>query len=261
MIQEILTYFKANPGWSLAITVFTTVLIWLYKEFKVLMEKDNNDKLALLQKQLDLYSSMEAAIAQVIHRPNDAFAVQNFYNKLGKSSSYFTNDIKKIVRDYYLRADTSILRTLMTFIQLECDKLHKEKSKLISSNTSSDVFETVFRLYKPFKPIVLVFVIVFVTIYFLLLSLNQNNILAVIILFIIFISLIISGSVIWGIISLAMEGDLGIYGKYRWSLTIFLIGSPFVMLLDLRLSILSLLIQIVLIVLLARSRENQLVRL
>ncbi|OBZ18452.1 hypothetical protein A8L34_02385 [Bacillus sp. FJAT-27264] len=67
MMHEILTYFKANPGWSLAITVFTTVLIWLYKEFKVLMEKDNNDKLARIQKQLDIYSSTEAAIAQVIH--------------------------------------------------------------------------------------------------------------------------------------------------------------------------------------------------
>ncbi|MFF2908481.1 hypothetical protein [Paenibacillus sp. NPDC057934] len=261
MMQEILTYFKANPGWSLAITVFTTVLIWLYKEFKVLMEKDNNDKLALVQKQLDMYSSVEAAIAQIIHRPSDAFAVQNFYNKLGESSAYFTNDIKKIVRDYYLRADISVLRTLMTFIQLECDKLHKEKSKLISSNTSSDVFETVSRLYRPFKPIILVFIIVIVTTYFILLLLNQNNILASIILFIMFISLILSGTMIWVIISLLMEGNLGINSKYRWFLIACLIVSPILMLIDLRLSVLSLLIQIVLFIFFVRSRKKQLVRI
>ncbi|OBZ18451.1 hypothetical protein A8L34_02380 [Bacillus sp. FJAT-27264] len=160
-----------------------------------------------------------------------------------------------------MRADTSGLRTLMTFIQLESDKLQKEKSKLILTNSSSDVFETVLRLYRPFKPIVLVFVIVFITIYFILLLLNQNNILASIILFIMFISLIQSGTMIWVIISLLMEGNLGINSKYRWVLIACLIVSPILMLVDLRLSVLSLLIQIVLFIFFVRSRKNQLVRI
>ncbi|MRN56745.1 hypothetical protein [Paenibacillus monticola] len=50
MLQVVFDYFRTNPTWPLAITILSTAMIWLYKEFKVMLENDNKNKLALVQK-------------------------------------------------------------------------------------------------------------------------------------------------------------------------------------------------------------------
>ncbi|MFD0870919.1 MULTISPECIES: hypothetical protein [Paenibacillus] len=65
MWSEIADLIKLNPAWSLVITILGTLLVWLYKEFKVMLAKEFNDKVAILQNKLEVYGRLEAAVVNL----------------------------------------------------------------------------------------------------------------------------------------------------------------------------------------------------
>lgn len=109
VLEEIFKQFNASSSLILVVTILFYVVAWLYKEFKSMLEKDHQRKVAFVQRQLDLYSSTEASIAQVIHRPDDSNAIHNLYIKLGEASSYFSDNLRAVIRDFYKQGDHSIL--------------------------------------------------------------------------------------------------------------------------------------------------------
>lgn len=259
MLQQIFDYFKTQPGWSLVITVAFTALVWLYKEFKVMLETDQKNKQVLLQKKMDLYSALEAAIAQVINRQDDPVAIQYLYTKMGESSAYFTGDIRKVIRDYYERADISILRTLMTFIKVETTKLDKEMVKLLEKDASSEVFDIVTRLIRPLKPIFILFMTILIAIWFLLNSLQEGEYIDIVFWLVAFFSTYFSLCLLMVIISLWIEKSLGIKGGYRWGIIIVIITCPVMCILDIKLAVVSLIIQVLSLILFVKSKKKDLI--
>ncbi|WP_044478022.1 hypothetical protein [Paenibacillus antibioticophila] len=259
MLQQIFDYFKTQPGWSLVITVVFTALVWLYKEFKVMMEADQKSKLVILQKKMDLYSSVEAAAAQVINRQDDPLAIHHLYTRLGESGAYFTEDIRKVIRDYYERADISILRTLMAFIKAETSKLEKERNKLLVTETSSDVFDAVARLFRPLKPILVLFMTILIAIGFLFNFFQADKYIDRVIWLIAFISTSFSLCLLMVIISLWIEQSLRIKGGYSWFLTIVIIICPVLSILEIKLAVLSLVVQLISFIQFIKNKKNDLI--
>ncbi|MEK4365361.1 hypothetical protein MKX68_23255 [Paenibacillus sp. FSL M8-0212] len=259
MLQELLNYFKMNPELSLISTIVCTVIIWLYKEFKVMIETDNKNKLAQIQKKMESYTRVEAAIASVLSQHNHAGAIQNLYDKFGECSSYFSEDIRELIRGFYSQRDVSILATIMSFIKAEMKKLEKQKNKIDSQDVSGDASASILRLYKPLKPILIIFIMFFVTIWFVVLALVESNAWNRIYLGVSFVTASLGVMFLAIVISVWVEGELYIRGKLDSSLKLSMIFSPLLVLIDWKLSVLSLFIQIVAGTILAKSMKKRLV--
>ncbi|WFR60562.1 hypothetical protein P9222_18405 [Paenibacillus amylolyticus] len=259
MLQQLLTYFKANPEFSIVTTIVCTAIIWLYKEFKVMIERDNQNKLARIQKRMDSYIKVEAAIASILAQPGNVGVLQNLYDKFGECSSYFSEDIRVLIREYYTRQDVANLVTIMSFIKIEIGKLDSQRNKIESQDVSGDDFDSILRLYRPLKPILLIFLLFFVTIWFLLLALLENNIWNRLYLGTSFVTTSLSVMFLFAVVVVWKNGELYIRGKLESSLKLSMLFSPLLILLDWRLSVLSLIIQIMAGILIARSMKTRLI--
>ncbi|AIQ53441.1 hypothetical protein [Paenibacillus sp. FSL R7-0331] len=222
MLEQIFGYFKTQPGWSLVITVVCTALVWLYKEFKIMLETDQRSKLTLLQKKMDLYCVVEAAAAQVISRQGDPVAIQYLYTKL----------------------------------KVETAKLDKEKNKLLALDASADVFDTVSRLFRPLKPISALFIAIVIAFGFLMNALQEDKYIDSICWLIAFSSTLLSLGLLTVLISLFMNNTLRIKGAYRISLTVVMITSPVLCLIGVRLAMFIFIIQLIATVLFVKSKKN-----
>ncbi|PQP81906.1 hypothetical protein C0Q44_19755 [Paenibacillus sp. PCH8] len=259
MLQELLNYFKMNPEISLISTIVCTVIIWLYKEFKVMIETDNKNQLAQIQKKMESYTRVEAAIASVLAQHNHAGAVQNLYDKFGECSSYFSEDMRELIRGFYSQRDTSILSTIMSFIKVEMKKLEKQKNKIDSQDSSGEASASILRLYKPLKPILIIFIMFFVTAWFVVLALVESSAWNRFYLGACFVTVSLGVMFLATVISVWVEGELYIRGKLDSFLKLSMIFSPLWVLIDWKLSILSLLIQFVVGAILAKSMKKRLV--
>lgn len=259
MVQEILSYFKPNAVWTLVITVIITVFAWLYKEFKGMLEKDNQNKITLLQKKLDLYSSTEAAIAQVIHRPDDSNAIHNLYNKLGESSSYFSESLREVVRTYYKQADPSMLMILLNYIKAETIELYKKKNKWMEQENSTDLMDKIMKLMNPIWPMLLTIFLVIVSVYVLIVTLEQNNILDAISVYVSFLTIMFSvTAIIANLLVFLEKNKLNLKGQ-RWVYTIVIILAPALIYWGGRFSFATIAVQIVCMVLLVKTKKPSLI--
>lgn len=255
MWKEIASFFKTNPELSLLITVFGTLTVWLYKEFKVMYSKDIKNKLTTVQKKLDFYGRLEASIAAVINQQNDFQAKRNLLDKLGESNSYFSEDIRGIIRDYYKLGDVSLLITLIAFIEVEMKKLDAEKRTLTSSESSEEIMDYIARLMKPVRPIMVFFVIVFVSIGLGLLVMKQDNLWDKLCLIGFSLSLFFSLMISVTLFSLMINNKLPRQGKYRWILDVGMIFTPCLVFFSWKFSLVSPVIQAILLVLYMRSKK------
>ncbi|MGD7667998.1 hypothetical protein EGH10_17495 [Brevibacillus laterosporus] len=256
MWEEIFTLVKENPAWSLLFTFLGSFTVWLYKEFNVMITADDKNKLSLIQKKMDLYGKLEAVTANVINQKDDIKALQNLYNKLGESSSYFTEDIRKIIRDFYKRGDTSLLPTLMAYFEMEITKLAKNKSILESLDIPTNTIEYILRLFRPLKPIIVIFLILLAIALYILLVLQHNNVWSKTFLTVIFISSVFSIMVLSAILSLWLDKKLPRQGKYNSLLNACMIFSPILSFWDVRLSIIVLIVQIVSLIMYGQNKNS-----
>lgn len=67
MWKEISELIGANPILTLIITILGTSTIWLYKEFKVMMNRSLRNKMEVINEKIKMYSQLEANISAVVH--------------------------------------------------------------------------------------------------------------------------------------------------------------------------------------------------
>lgn len=253
--KEFASFFKTNPELSLLITVFGTLTVWLYKEFKVMYSQSTKNKLTTVQKKLDFYGKLEASIATVINQPNDPNSKRNLLDKLGESNSYFSEDIRQIIRDYYRQADVFLLITLIAFIEMEMKKLDEEKRTLTSSESPVEIMDYIARLMKPVGPIIVFFAIIFGSVGLGLLVMQQNTLWNKLLLIAFSLSSLFSLMISIALFSLMISNKLSRQGKYRWVLDGCMIFTPCLAFLYWNLSLILPIIQLISLILYIRSEK------
>ncbi|PZT52390.1 hypothetical protein [Paenibacillus silvae] len=259
MLQQLITYVQANPVFSVIYTAICTIIIWLYKEFKTMQEKDIQNKLNRIQRKLESHIKVEAAIARYQARSDSPGNLENLYEKLGECGSGFSEDIRKLIRDFYLRRDTDSLSTVMIFIQAEIGRLAKQKNILDSRELADDAVDSVFKLLNPLKPIMAAFAIFFTFLWFISLVFSEDNIWNKVYSGTTFITVSLSIMFIFAISVVWMGGELVIREKFGTFLKLSMMLAPLFLLLNWKLSILSLLIQIVAGIILGKKLKSRIV--
>ncbi|MGG2993551.1 hypothetical protein ABEO75_16340 [Paenibacillus macerans] len=259
MLDKLIDYLQHTPVWALAMVVAFMALVWLYKEFKGMMEESNRAKLSLIQRRMDLYAGVEAAIAQAINKPEDSQAKQHLYIKLGEASSCFTGEARQVLRDYYTEEDAFVLTTLLSIVQKEIDRLDRVKEKLSPLTMPTDVVETVSKLFIPLKPIIFMFAVGVVAFFYLAAFLVQDTALSRMAVTAAYVSLLFSMMLVAAIISLLMEGHSRLvpFNYVRSVEAVVMLLAPIVSLFFLWLAIPMLLLQILSFVLFAVSQRKE----
>lgn len=244
MWESISKLIGANSTAVLIITIVGTFSVWLYKEFKVMNNENFKSKVALINKKIEMYSKLEAAIANVLHQKDRGQAKSNLYEKFGEFSSYFSNDVRRIMRDYYRQDDSSLLNTLLAFTEVEVKKLEKEKSTLSMNDTSTDVMDLMGRLVRPLSPIGMVWILVLWALFFLSQIYQTKFIWEKLSWGLISVSTLFALILIFGLISLFIDNNLSRrISVYRW---LFIMGSicpPWIAVFFVRYSLIFVLIQ------------------
>jgi len=153
-ISQLFSLVKANPMVSFLITFTVTFVIWMYKENKTVIQNDNKFNFDFNQKKALQFGQLESAISLYIKRTNEKNE-QKLVETLGNCSPYFSNDLRKIVRDYYKSYDLQTLYTVYSLVQVEIDKLHKEATDQFHDFKTKDFPSFLLRLYKPAVPILI----------------------------------------------------------------------------------------------------------
>lgn len=260
MLEEIFKQFNASSSLILVVTILFYVIAWLYKEFKLMLEKDHQRKVAFVQRQLDFYSSTEASIAQVLHRPDDSNAVHNLYVKLGESSSYFSENLREVIRDFYKQGDRSILTILLSYLKAESAELYKKKVKWQEEDDSSDFMDKIMKLMYPIVPMLLALFLFLAAFYVCFLSYLQVNLFNALSVYIAFFTLVFSGSMIMMFfIFIARHQFNRMVKGTRKIMMIGAISAPLLILWDIRLSVVTMVVQIVLSLMLYRTNRKTLI--
>ncbi|WP_010276017.1 hypothetical protein [Paenibacillus senegalensis] len=251
MLNELITYIQTNPVWSLAVTVLVSLTIWLYKEFKVMIDRNHSNKVEGIQKKLYVYGHLE--VVKVIHHPHDSLALNELMNRMGEASSYFSKDIRRISRDFYKSFDPELLPTLLEFINVELERLHQEQLGLNKYDTPTDLENYIDKLTQPLKPIGFIFLIVLVIVFYFMNFFQLSTGWERVSLTAFTLGIVLSGMVFYVLFSLWIRKDLPALGTYRWMLNGTIMLSPFLAFVQGNLSVAVLLIQLIAFVLFIRS--------
>ncbi|WP_438349444.1 hypothetical protein ACP8HI_01785 [Paenibacillus sp. FA6] len=255
MWKELMGLLGANPTVTLIFTIIATSTIWLYKEFKEMINQDHKTKIKIINESIKNYGKLQASIAEVINDEDNKQLKHNLFEKFGDYNSLFSEDIRQIILDYYRHENALYLTTLQSFIVVEQRKLVQAKKRLSVDDNSTDILDSITRLMRPFQVIVMIWLMILFGLFFISIYYAQDNIYmkfnALVLSFSAFFSLIM----LYALISLRMDNKLARQGKYRWGLISGIIITPILVLIRLDLSIVCIIIQITSLVLYVRSRN------
>ncbi|MNW44750.1 hypothetical protein D3C74_219910 [compost metagenome] len=246
-----------NPITTLVITIIGTSTIWLYKEFKEMIDRNTTTKITVVNEKIKLFSQLQINIVATIHESENNQLRLGLVDKFGEYSIFLSEDARRIWLDYIRKDDPSYLVSLLAFISVELKKLDKEKGRLLTNNSSTDIEGFILKLIDPIKPIFIVWVLVW---FGLLLFVTYNeqhtwygkfNVITV--SFTVFVSFTSA----YPLFTLKLQEQLSRQGKYRWFLYICLIAAPLLSIIYMKLSIFSLFIQIVAILLLVQRKRSE----
>lgn len=242
MWKDISELIGANPILTLMITILGTSTIWLYKEFKVMMERSSKQKIETLNNKIKMYSQLEANIAAVVHYTDNTPFKNNLIEKFGEYSIQMSEDTRRIAIDYIQSGDALYLKTLASFIQYELTKLHKARTKVLQNEEPVGIDGFVSKLFAPFKPIAFIWFIIIVSLAsYEMYSVQQIWYDRLNVLIIIFPSVILSVGTLIAILSLLFDNEVRLQGKYGWALIILL--APLIVFISKYLSVISLIVQ------------------
>lgn len=225
MWTEIATFLKANTTETLLISIIGTIVVWMYKQFKGMIDRRQQNELADARLKQGLFTKLELSIASVLHLNNE-LSKQHLYTLLGDCGPYMTNTQRTIVRDYYKHFDQMLLHSLQALTVNEVDKLGRQLDKMREEEDNSEWLSYILRLYAPIWP-VLVFAILTMYTLFIFSAVKQGATLWIqICILLMGVTVLISATLLILIIAFLVKQKLGKHGVKRWIVTSVIIVSP-----------------------------------
>lgn len=246
-----------NPVFTLVITIFGTTTIWLYKEFKEMIDQRTKTKTSTLNEKIKLYGKLQANIVALIQQSENIQLRLDFIEKFGEYIVFLSEDARRIWLDYIRHDDPSYLVSLLAFISMDLKKLDKEKMRLSADGSSTDLEEIISKLFAPFKPIFIIWIMVWGGSSLFVIYKEQYTWYGKFSIIAFSLSLLASIIVVYSLFSLMLQKQLSQQGKYRWFLNICLIAAPLLSVTYKGLSIVSLMIQIVSLMLLIKRKRSE----
>lgn len=235
-----------NPAFTLVITIFGTTTIWLYKEFKEMIDSTTKAKISALNEKIKMLSQLQANIMAMVYGNNYEQFRLKFIEEFGEYNTVLNEDTCQISLDYIRHGDPSYLATLSSFLSAELSKLNKEKMKLSKNkNKDTDIEIYISKLYAPLKPMILIW---FLVCYFLLSSamyVVQHTWYDKLNVVILSLSIFVSVVIISSMMLLVFDKSLPTQGIYKWLLFLCIVAAPLVAVICIEISIISIVIQVV----------------
>lgn len=256
MWTEIAEFLKANTTETLLISIIGTILVWMYKQFKGMIDRRQQNELATVQLKQGLFTKLELSIASVLHLDNES-SKQNLYVLLGECGPYMTNAQRAIVRDYYKNFNPMLLHSLQALTVNEVDKLGRQLDKMRENEDSSEWLSYIQRLYAPIWPMI-VFAIVTMYMVFIFSAVRQGATLWIqICILLLGVTCFLSATLLISMIVFFVKRDLGKQGVKRWFVVASIIVSPVLAFVVNRLdmSVIVLVIQIIGFVMMSRFKR------
>ncbi|MFC5404669.1 hypothetical protein [Cohnella soli] len=225
MWTEIAAFLKANTTETLLISIIGTILVWMYKQFKGMIDRRQQNELATIQLKQSLFTKLELSIASVFHLDNES-SKQQLYALLGDCGSYMTSAQRAIVRDYYKQFNPMLLHSLQALTVNEVDKLGRQLDKMRENEDNSEWLSYIQRLYAPIWPMLL-FAIVTMYIVFIFSAVKQGATLWIqICIFLLCVTFFLSATLLISMIIFLVKRDLGKQGVKRWFVVALIIVAP-----------------------------------
>ncbi|MCY9593001.1 hypothetical protein PC41400_27085 [Paenibacillus chitinolyticus] len=256
MWKDIAALFGSNPLVTLLIVVVGTSTLWMYKEFKEILNRNNIAKLNLINERLKTFGKLEAAIALALKKPEDENILVKLYDILGESSALFTKEMREVTRTFYTQGHPHILSALQIFIDNQINTSREEKAELSKYENSTDVIDKIGRMIKPFVPIVFIWAFVLLLVSYVSVLIHQQDMSAKIHWTMYFFSVLISFMFVCVLLSVDFDNKLGKQGHYRWLLLSTIMITPFVFLLYTGLWWVSISIQVIAFILLIKKQKK-----
>ncbi|MFD7525010.1 hypothetical protein [Paenibacillus chitinolyticus] len=228
MWKDIAALFGSNPVVTLLILVVGTSTLWMYKEFKEILNRNNIAKLNLINERLKTFGKLEAAIALALKKPEDESILAKLYDILGESSALFTKEMREVTRTFYAQGHPHILSALQIFIDNQINTSREEKAELSKYENSTDVIDKIERMIKPFVPIVFIWAFVLLLVSYVSVLIHQQDLSAKIHWTMFFVSVLISFMFVCVLLSVGLDNKLGKQGRYRWLLHSVILFNPIV---------------------------------
>ncbi|MGW9127677.1 hypothetical protein ACWGPW_22060 [Paenibacillus chitinolyticus] len=256
MWKDIAALFGSNPIVTLLILVVGTSTLWMYKEFKEILNRNNIAKLNLINERLKTFGKLEAAIALALKKSEDESILAKLYDILGESSALFTKEMREVTRTFYAQGHPHILSALQIFIDNQINTSRAEKAELSKYENSTDVMDKIERMIKPFVPILFIWAFVLLLVSYVSVLIHQQDMSAKIHLTMFFVSTLISFLFFSVLLSVGLDNKLGKQGRYRWMLHTTIVFTPFVFSLYTGLWWISISIQVIAFILLIKKQKK-----
>lgn len=225
MWTEIATFLKANTTETLLISIIGTILVWMYKQFKGMINSRQQNELANIHSRQSLFTKLELSIASVLHLDNES-SKQHLYTLLGDCGPYMTSAQRTIVRDYYKHFNPMLLHSLQALTVNEVDKLGRQLDKMREKEDNSEWLSYIERLYAPIWPM-LAFALVTMFILFVFSAVKQGATLWIqICILLLCVTVFLSATFLISIIVFFFKKDLGKQGVKRWIVIAAIIVAP-----------------------------------
>jgi len=235
MWAELAAFINANTSETLLISIMGTILIWMYKQFKDMIDRERQGKLENLQLRIGLFTKLEIAIASAIHLNNDE-SKQQMYALLGECGPYLSQIQRAMVRDYCKHFDPALLHALQAIIVNEVDKLTGHLEKMMEHHNSDEWLNYINRLYAPVWPIILIGGIILYSIYIFTLVWQGDTLWIQVSRVLFGINLLVAATIIIGTINMLIKREFGKQCIKRWIAVILVGFSPLLFLIFNRLS-------------------------
>lgn len=225
MWADIAAFLKANASETLIISIIGTILVWMYKQFKSMIDEKQQSELMTIQLKQGLFTKLELAIANVLHLDNDV-SKQQMYALLGECGPHLTSEQRAVIRDYYKQFNPLFLHTLQALIISEVDKLNRKLEKISEDEGSGEWLIYIKRLYAPIWPILLFAIIILYVLFFIQLIRQGTTLWVQICILITGVNLFISVTLLVSMIYFFVKRELGKQAVISWCMFAMIIVSP-----------------------------------
>ena len=225
MWAELASFLQANATETLVISIIGTLLVWMYKQFKGMIDREQQDKLKTIQSKQAWFTKLELSLASVFHL-RDEESKRRLLTLLGECGPYLTRMQRTVVRDYCKSFDPGVLYTLQELTIHEVDQLERQLEKLGEGKEAGEWLYYIQRLYAPVWPIILFACVAFYIVFVFALIGQGPTLWIKINVLLSGITFFISVVFVLNAITSLAKGEMGKQGAKRWAAFVVMMCSP-----------------------------------